>query len=144
MSELARDDVASLVLTQSQLDEVVAACLRAVPDEGCGLVAGDPMTGVVCRVYPTRNAAGSSRVYTVDPLDHLRAERDAEASGSSVIGVFHSHTHTDPYPSPTDVDQAPDPTWHYVIVSLRLEAASLRSYRIAGGVVTEEAVVVTD
>lgn len=144
MSELARDDVASLVLTQSQLDEVVAACLRAVPDEGCGLVAGDPVTGVVRRVYPTRNAAGSSRVYTVDPLDHLRVERDAEASGSSVIGVFHSHTHTDPYPSPTDVDQAPDPTWHYVIVSLRLEAASLRSYRIAGGVATEEAVVVTD
>ena len=36
-----------------------------------------------------------------------------------IIGVFHSHTHTDAYPSPTDVAQAPDPDWHYVLVSLR-------------------------
>jgi len=45
--------------------------------------------------------------------------RDAESHGSSIIGVFHSHTHTEPYPSPTDVSQAPDPSWHYVLVSLR-------------------------
>ena len=50
-----------------------------------------------------------------------------------MIGVFHSHTHTDPYPSPTDVVQAPDPAWHYVLVSLRHEVASVRSYRIVDG-----------
>jgi proteasome lid subunit RPN8/RPN11 len=144
MSELAWVGEGLLVLTQAQLDEVVAACLRAAPQEGCGLVAGDPETGIVRRVYPTRNAARSSRIYTVDPRDHLHVERDAEASGSSVIGVFHSHTHTDPYPSPTDIDQAPDPAWHYVIASLRLEAVSLRSYRIVDGVATEEPVVVTE
>ena len=63
--------------------------------------------------------AASARVYTVDPKDHLRADRDAEARGLEIIGVFHSHTHTDAYPSPTDVAQAPDPGWHYVLVSLR-------------------------
>ena len=35
---------------------------------------------------------------------------------------MHSHTHTEAYPSPTDVAQAPDPGWHYVIVSLKREA----------------------
>ena len=44
--------------------------------------------------------------------------------------MFHSHTHTDAYPSPTDLGQAPDPAWHYVLVSLRHEVASVRSYRI--------------
>ena len=58
----------------------------------------------------------------------------------AIIGVVHSHTHTDAYPSPTDIGQAPDPDWHYVIVSLRDEAPVLRSYRIVDGTVTEEPV----
>ena len=93
------------------------------------------------RCFPTRNAAASSRLYTVDPADHLRADREAEAEGYSIIGVFHSHTHTDAYPSPTDVAQAPDPAWHYVLVSLRDEVASVRSYRIVDGTITEEPIV---
>ena len=36
--------------------------------------------------------------------------------------MVHSHTHSEPYPSPTDVAQAPDPAWHYVIVSFKREA----------------------
>ena len=38
----------------------------------------------------------------------------------------------------TDVAQAPDPSWHYVLVSLRDEVPSIRSYRIVAGAVTEE------
>jgi proteasome lid subunit RPN8/RPN11 len=57
------------------------------------------------------------------------------------VGVYHSHTHTDAYPSPTDVAQAPDPTWHYVLVSLREDEPMVRSYRIVDGAVTEEPVV---
>jgi proteasome lid subunit RPN8/RPN11 len=58
------------------------------------------------------------------------------------VGVFHSHTHTDAYPSPTDVVQAPDPSWHYVIVSLRDVQPVVRSYRIVDGLVEEESVVI--
>ena len=54
------------------------------------------------------------------------------------LGVLSSHT--DAYPSPTDVAQAPDPDWHYVIVSLRDDLPSLRSYRIVDGEITEEQV----
>ena len=57
---------------------------------------------------------------------------------------FHSHTHTDPWPSPTDVAQAPDPGWHYVLVSLRHELPATRSYRILDGNIHEELVVVND
>ncbi|MEZ5237610.1 MAG: Mov34/MPN/PAD-1 family protein [Microthrixaceae bacterium] len=53
---------------------------------------------------------------------------------------MHSHTHTDPYPSPTDVEQAPDPAWHYAIVSLRDDVPMLRSFRIVQGGITEEPV----
>ncbi len=120
---------------------MVAHCYDGFPLEACGLLAGPPGSSDVHRVYPTRNAAESSRVYTVEPRDHLHADRDAEAAGLEIIGVFHSHTHTDPYPSPTDVAQAPDPAWHYVLVSLRDEVPMTRSYRIVGGKITEEPVV---
>jgi proteasome lid subunit RPN8/RPN11 len=120
---------------------MTAHCLRELPMEGCGLLIGHREAGQVIEVVPTRNSAASSRLYAVDSLDFLRADRAAESAGMQIIGVFHSHTHTDPYPSPTDVAQAPDPGWHYAIVSLRHQSPSIRSYRIEQGEVREEPVV---
>ena len=120
--------------------EMVGHALDGLPLEACGLIAGVPVTGVVEVFYPCRNTAASSKLYTVEPRDHLRADRDAEDRGLEILGVVHSHTHTDAYPSPTDVAQAPDPNWHYVIVSLRDSAPSLRSYRIVDGSIEEEVV----
>jgi len=130
-----------LQLAGTTYAQMVAVAYDGLPDEACGLLAGEPASATAEHFYPCRNVAASSRVYTVDPLDHLRAERDAERRGLEIIGVMHSHTHTDAYPSPTDVAQAPDPAWHYVIVSLRDEAPVLRSYRIVDEAITEEPVV---
>ncbi len=120
--------------------ELVGHCLDGLPDEACGLFGGRP-DGRVEVFYPCRNVAASARVYEIDPRDHLRADRDAEDRGLAIIGVAHSHTHTDAYPSPTDVAQAPDPEWHYVVVSLR-EAPVARSFRIREGNIAEEPMVV--
>jgi proteasome lid subunit RPN8/RPN11 len=120
-------------------EQVVAHCLDGLPLEACGLLAG--RGGDVYEVYPTANAARSARLYTVEPRDLLRADRAAEAVGMSLIGVWHSHTHTAAYPSPTDISQAPDPDWHYVLVSLSDAEPVLRSYRILGSRPDEEPVV---
>ena len=125
-----------LELPAAILDELAAAAYDAYPFEACGLLAGSGAR--VDRFYRCRNDAESARVYTLDPLDHLRAERDAEASGREIVGVVHSHTHSEPYPSPTDIAQAPDPAWHYVIVGLKRESPETRSYRITDGVAVEE------
>jgi [CysO sulfur-carrier protein]-S-L-cysteine hydrolase len=132
---------AVLELPQDAVDAIVALAVDRYPYEACGLIAGPAGSAQVTRFYPCRNAAESARVYTIDPLDHLKAERDAEDQGWEILGVVHSHTHTAAYPSPTDVAQAPDPGWHYAIVSLRDETdPSLRSYRIVDGEVAEEPV----
>ena len=131
----------TLELPESAYQVMVGHCYDGLPLEACGLLVGEPDAGRVHRAVPTRNDAASARVYTVNPLDHLSADRAAEHDGLAVIGVFHSHTHTDAYPSPTDVAQAPDPTWHYVLVSLRDVAPTVRSYRIVDGKISEEAVV---
>lgn len=126
---------------------MVAHAYDGLPDESCGLMVGrlDDGSGsaaVVDTFEPCANAAESSRIYSIAPRDFLRIERAADDAGLDVVGVMHSHTHTEPYPSVTDVEQAPDPSWHYVIVSLRDEAPMLRSYRIVDGDIAEEAVVV--
>ncbi len=122
-------------------DQMVAHTLDGLPLEACGLLATLPGQPLVVAVYPCRNAAESAKLYEVHPLDHLRADRDAEDRGLEIAGVYHSHTHTDAYPSPTDVAQAPDPAWHYVVVSLREAEPMVRCFRIVDGSVTEEPVV---
>lgn len=133
------------MLERDVLVEMVSHCIGGLPEEACGLLGGlaDDTGHARCRrCYPARNAASSARVYEVDARDHLRADRDAETRGEALVGVFHSHTHTAAYPSPTDLAQAPDPAWHYVLVSLQHPAPAVRSYRLAGGKIVEEAVVV--
>lgn len=121
-----------------QRESIVATCIRALPNEGCGLLLGSP-EGVVHDVVASVNVADSAKVYEIDPIVLLRAARRADAEGLEVIGVFHSHTHSEAYPSPTDVRQAPDPTWHYVLVSLADSPTDIRSFRIVEGeVLTEE------
>lgn len=135
-----------LRLTRDQYLRIVAHCYDGLPDEACGLLAGPVAdgapTGEVTEVFPARNSDASARTYTVDGRDYLRADREAEALGAEIVGVWHSHTHTHAYPSPTDVRQAVDPTWLYVIVSLAQGDPVLRTYRIEGEAVTEVATVV--
>ena len=138
---------AVLEIPRPILDELLAHLLGGLPDEACGLLGGRLETdGGACTVdawYPSPNLAASSRVYTIDPKVHLRADRDAEDRGAELVGVVHSHTHTDPIPSPTDLAQAPDPAWHYVIVSFRLGTPVVRSWRLIEGEAAEEPIVVT-
>jgi [CysO sulfur-carrier protein]-S-L-cysteine hydrolase len=127
-----------LRLDRAVFDAICGHAYREYPLEMCGLIAGRPTADRAAQFYPCRNAAESAKVYTIDPHDHLEAEIDADDHDWEINGVVHSHTHSEPYPSPTDVAQAPDPSWHYVIVSLKRDAPELRSYRIVDGTITEE------
>jgi proteasome lid subunit RPN8/RPN11 len=133
-----------LLVGKRILAALVADALDGYPLEACGLLGGtedEQGTARVTVCYPTLNVAASARVYEVEPRGLLRADRAAEAAGIQLIGVYHSHTHTDARPSPTDIGQAPDPEWHYVLISLRDVHPSVRSWRIRDGKTTEEPVV---
>jgi proteasome lid subunit RPN8/RPN11 len=136
----------ALVLRMSRqaFDEIVDLAVREYPLEACGLLAGTDIDGEASAptFHACRNLAASAKLYTVDPADHLRAERAADDADLDIIGVVHSHTHTEPYPSATDVRDAPDPGWHYVIVSLKRDAPEMRSYRIVDGQISEERLVI--
>ncbi|MFZ9156951.1 MAG: M67 family metallopeptidase [Ilumatobacteraceae bacterium] len=127
----------SLVITDQVREAMADLAVREYPLEACGLMAGAPGSNEIVRFFPCRNVDQSARVYTIDPRDHLRAERTADDEGLEIRGVMHSHTHTEAYPSPTDVAAAPDPDWHYLIVTLKRETPEMRTFRIRGGQITE-------
>lgn len=131
-----------LTLSDELRDTMVATCIRALPDEGCGLLLGhsDGTDADVTEIVASENMAHSAKVYEIDSRVLLRAFRRADNEEIEVLGVFHSHTHSPAYPSPTDVGQAPDPAWHYVLVSLKDLPTVVKSYRIVNGEVTEEEV----
>ena len=124
------------------IDHAVAEAAK--PAEACGLLAGEVGDLDVKAIYPCGNAAPPEKqdlIYELDSGDYLRADRDARANGWEIIGVYHSHTHTEALPSPTDIAQAPDPSWHYILVSLRLPTPVVRSFTIVDGKESEEPLV---
>ena len=135
-----------LTLTPAIRDAMIATCIRALPNEGCGLLIGrfDGEDATVTEVVASANVAASARVYEIDSRVLLRTFRRVDDEGSAVLGVFHSHTHSEAYPSPTDVRQAPDPEWHYVLVSLCDVPAVVRSFRIKDDTVSGEDIYIEE
>jgi [CysO sulfur-carrier protein]-S-L-cysteine hydrolase len=137
-----------LDISRAAYEAMIGLALDEYPLEACGLITGPPRGPAggagdrAVSFHRCTNVAASARVYTIDPNDHLRIEREADDQGWEINGVVHSHTHSEPYPSPTDVSAAPDPDWHYVIISLKREAPELRSYRIVDGEITSEPVTI--
>ena len=124
--------------------EMIGHAILGLPDEACGLFAGVHGADQIEKFFPMRNIAESSQIYQLDGQEMIDVERTADDSGIALMGVMHSHTHSTNYPSPTDVADAarfdPFGVWRFIIVSLKHEDPSLRSYRILDGEITEEPV----
>jgi len=117
-------------------DELLAHARAELPNEACGLLAGDLAAGTASAYHPARNADASPYVYTVHPDDLLRIVLGIEEQGQDLVAIFHSHTRTPAIPSPTDCRQARYPVV-YLLATLgnaaASPAASLRAWRIEEG-----------
>jgi proteasome lid subunit RPN8/RPN11 len=159
-----------LQLTREQFERIIAQGRAGKPLEVCGLLAGTVSTAAddapsgeaednaapaweahtpesgapitrVMDVYPIDSEDRSEIVYTMNPLQQLRAEKEIGARGLQVVGIYHTHPATQPYPSPTDVarahwgetDDLLFPEHSYLIVSLRdPQNPEVRSFKIRG------------
>lgn len=73
----------------------------------------------------------------------MQVFRDIEDNGGRVWGIYHSHPTGRGLPSITDVRRATLPEVYYLIISLqRPEKPLIRAFRILGGHILEEKVVV--
>ena len=117
-------------------EEVLRHARSEVPNEACGLLAGDLGAGTATAYLQARNADESPYVYTVHPDDLLRIVLGIEDAGQDLVAIFHSHTHTPAVPSPTDRRQARYPVVYLLATLIDPDAspaASLRAWRIEDG-----------
>ena len=117
-------------------EELLRHARAEVPNEACGLLAGDLAAGTASAYHPARNADASPYVYTVHPDDLVRIVLGIEDAGHDLVAIFHSHTHTPAVPSPTDRRQARYPVI-YLLATLSdpdaTLAESVRAWRIEDG-----------
>ena len=63
------------------------------PHEICGIMIGPRGDRTVTEVRRARNIVTDRAHdrYEIDPRDHMRIQRDADAAGLDILGYYHSH-----------------------------------------------------
>ena len=130
-----------LTIPSSVADELLEHARAEVPNEACGLLAGNLASGRATAFHPARNEEASPLRYNVHPDDLVRIVFGIEDAGQDLVGIFHSHTHTPAVPSATDLRTAQYPDAFYVLATLSDPnsgpAEALRAWRIRDGASTE-------
>jgi len=126
-----------LIISPAIADELLAHARAELPNEACGLLAGDLTLGAATAFHPARNAEASPLRYNVHPDDLVRIVFAIEDEGQDLIAIFHSHTRSPAVPSATDRRTAQYPDAFYVLATLAdpeaAPADSLRAWRIRAG-----------
>ncbi len=100
--------------------------VRAYPNECCGMLIGRDLTvgneqrRVVERIVAGRNTFQANEQYhrfSIDPLQQLQVEREAEKEGRALLGYYHSHPDHPARPSEYDREHS-WPFYSYVIVAI--------------------------
>ncbi len=100
---------------------IVEHCRRELPNEACGLIAGDAPAaagGRARRWLPARNAIASPFRYELHPDDLVRLVLEIDAADEVVWAIVHSHVASPAVPSATDLREARYPDALQVLVSL--------------------------
>ncbi|MDR1031197.1 MAG: M67 family metallopeptidase [Treponema sp.] len=131
-------------LSQEQQAAMVAHARTGLPNEACGLFAGEVQGDEkkVKKVYCLNNLDQSPEHFSMAPEEQFKAVADIRKNGLILLGNFHSHPASPARPSEEDIRLAFDPALSYVIISLQAGEPVLKSFLIRQGVVSEEAVQV--
>jgi proteasome lid subunit RPN8/RPN11 len=123
--------------------ELIAWAQAGVPNEACGILAGDLSafeSGRAVGFHPLTNAEASPFLYRIDPGEQLRAMLAIDDADQVVWGIFHSHVASPAEPSVTDIGLAFYPDALYLICSLAdPDAPHIRAWSIRDRTVSEVA-----
>lgn len=122
-------------LSKSDFDKILAHAEKELPNEACGLVAGE-INGsdkVIREVYLLTNIDRSNEHFSMDPKEQLAAVKDMRAKGLTPLGNWHSHPESPSRPSDEDKRLAHDSKASYMILSfMDRDKPVLNSFRITG------------
>jgi len=121
------------------MDAVARHLEAGYPNEACGALIGRAGGGMhphqAVEFRPMRNTVSDRPWdrYTLDPLEQLGVQKDAEARGLEIIGFVHSHPDHPPRPSEFDTEHA-WPFYSYVVASVAQgRLAEARAWRLDEG-----------
>ena len=137
----------SLKIPRKLIAEMITHSLEQDPEECCGVLLGKDGVASTGRRMQNVHDNRVSR-YTMNPLELLQVQNDADRKGQQFVAIYHSHTYTQGYPSETDIANAVESGWtdpYYVLVSLVEKTRPvLRAYRIGDDRSVTEVVIMTD
>jgi proteasome lid subunit RPN8/RPN11 len=106
-------------IAPSALEAIREHGAEGYPHEICGIMLGPRGGGWVSEVRRARNiiVERARDRYEIDPRDHIRIQREADAEGLDIVGYYHSHPDHPAQASRFDTERA----WAgyiYLIVSI--------------------------
>lgn len=122
-------------LKKSDYEKILAHAEKELPNEACGLIAGEIIGGdkIIKEVYLLTNTDASNEHFSLDPKEQLAAVKDMRSKGLSPLGNWHSHPESPSRPSEEDKRLAYDSRASYMILSLmEREKPVLNSFKITG------------
>lgn len=136
-----------IYLKKSDYNKIVEHAKKELPDEACGLIAGE-INGddkVIKKVYLLTNIDHSNEHFSLDPKEQLSAIKDMRANGLVPLGNWHSHPESPSRPSDEDKRLAYDSKASYMILSLMdIDNPVLNSFKITGDVSEKEELIIED
>lgn len=80
-------------LTKDDYEKIVEYAKSQLPNEACGLIAGERSGGdkLIKKVYFLTNIDHSNEHFSLDPKEQLAAIKDMRANGLVPLGNWHSH-----------------------------------------------------
>ena len=130
-----------LVLTRTQVQEIMEHADIHAPLESCGLLAGKD--DQVEKVLFVQNQAQSPVRFVMEPYEQLQAFEWIESNGLDLLGIFHSHPAGPETASPTDIAEAAYAVVH-VICSRTDGKWKLRGFWIEDGEAVETALEIVE
>ena len=128
------DKPQTIRLRKSDYQKILREAQTHMPEEACGLIAGEEIDGVrfVRKVYLLENKDHSPEHFSLDLQEQLTAIKDMRSAGLRPLGNWHSHPATPSRPSEEDKRLAFDKTATYLILSLADAEPVLRAFHIEG------------
>ena len=136
-----------ITLKKSDFEKILKHAESVIPEEACGLIAGDITEGgkEIKKVYLLTNIDHSNEHFSLDPKEQLAAVKDMRANGLTPLGNWHSHPESPSRPSEEDKRLAYDSKASYLILSLMdREKPVLNSFKISGDNAENEGLVITE
>ncbi len=125
-------------LPEDLVQKMITHAHKEAPKECVGIIA--MKDGEAGKLFKARNVSEVPGRFVVHPKDLYRIRREIADKLWGIFAIYHSHPETEAYPSGDDVESAIEGVPLIIISIQDLECASVRSFTIDRGGITEDLV----